>query len=73
MSLKDIIRNTSPIAFPGLFGDWQFTTFNQRFQDECAGVFCSVALQVPAGTVCEEGYFDFNDDFNDDFATATIY
>ena len=25
MSLKDIIRNTSPIAFPGLFGDWQFT------------------------------------------------
>ena len=25
MSLKDIIRNTSPIAFPGLFGEWQFT------------------------------------------------
>ena len=25
MSLKDIIRNTSPIAFPGLFGDWRFT------------------------------------------------
>jgi len=25
MSLKDIIPNTSPIAFPGLFGDWQFT------------------------------------------------
>lgn len=25
MSLKDIIRNTSPIAFPGLFGGWQFT------------------------------------------------
>jgi len=25
MNLKDIIPNTSPIAFPGLFGDWQFT------------------------------------------------
>ena len=25
MSLKDIIPNTSPIAFPGLFGDWRFT------------------------------------------------
>ena len=25
MSLKDIIPNTSPVAFPGLFGDWQFT------------------------------------------------
>ncbi len=25
MSLKDIIPNTSPISFPGLFGDWQFT------------------------------------------------
>ncbi|MBE7002834.1 MAG: prolipoprotein diacylglyceryl transferase [Ruminococcaceae bacterium] len=25
MSLKDIIPNSSPISFPGLFGDWQFT------------------------------------------------
>ncbi len=25
MSLKDVIPNTSPISFPGLFGDWQFT------------------------------------------------
>ena len=25
MSLKDVIPSTSPIAFPGLFGDWQFT------------------------------------------------
>lgn len=49
------------------FGDWTFTTFNQRFQDECAGVFCSVALQVPVVTVCYEDYADFNEDFNDDF------
>lgn len=51
------------------FGDWQFTTFNQRFSDECAGVFCSVALQVPIDFVCWEGYFDFNDDFNNDYNT----
>ena len=25
MSLKDLIPKSSPIAFPGLFGDWQFT------------------------------------------------
>ena len=50
------------------FGDWNFTTFNQRFLDECAGVFCSVALQVPVDTVCDESYFDFNDDF-----AANIY
>lgn len=25
MSLKDVIPNTSPISFPGLFGDWRFT------------------------------------------------
>lgn len=29
MSLKDIIPSTSPIAFPGLFGDWQFTASNK--------------------------------------------
>ena len=49
-------------------GDVPFTTFNQRFLDDCAGVFCSVALSVPIDFVCAEGYFDFNDDFNNDFA-----
>ena len=52
------------------FGDWTFTTFNQRFVDECAGVFCSVALQVPVDTICDENYFDFNGDFNEDFAAG---
>lgn len=50
------------------FGDWQFTTFNQRFLDECAGVYCTVALQVPVDLPCPESYADFNDDFNDDFS-----
>lgn len=46
---------------------YTFQVFNQRFLDECAGVYCSVALSVPAGPLCEAGAADFNDDFNDDF------
>jgi len=49
-------------------GDWQFTTFNQRFLDECAGVFVSVGIEVPVNGLCADTFFDFNDDFNDDFA-----
>lgn len=44
-----------------------FQAFNQRFSDECAGVFCTVALEVPSGDICPEGYADFNQDFNEDF------
>lgn len=41
----------------GIFCDtsYAFTTFNQRFLDECAGVFCSVTFSVPAAT-CAEDY-----------------
>lgn len=46
---------------------YSFRTFNERFHDECAGVFCDVTLEVPAGSLCPEGFGDFNDDFNDDF------
>lgn len=49
---------------------YTFTTFNQRFLDECAGVYTQVQLQVPLNGICEEGYYDFNEDFNDDFATT---
>ena len=33
-----------------------YTTFNQRFTDECAGVFCSVQLVVPVDDTCEDDY-----------------
>lgn len=49
---------------------YTFTTFNQRFLDECAGVFANVALSVPISEICAETFADFNDDFNDDFAVA---
>ena len=44
-----------------------FTTFNQRFLDECAGVFCNVSFEVPVAAYCPEEYADFNADFNEDF------
>ena len=33
---------------------YEFQAFNQRFTDECAGVYCSVVLLVDAGSVCAE-------------------
>ena len=65
--LDNIIR-TVVQAGVQVAGDYTFTSFNQRFVDECAGVYCSIALRVPLDSVCEDPFFDFNDDFNDDFS-----
>ena len=47
---------------------YNFQTFNQRFFDECAGVFCNVSLQVPVSAMCSESFADFlAEDFNNDF------
>ena len=48
-------------------GDWQFTTFNQRFLDETAGVYVTVGIQVPVSGLCADTFADFNDDFNEDY------
>ena len=48
--------------------DHSFRTFNERFSDECAGVFCTVTLETPKDDICAAEYFrDFNNDFNNDF------
>lgn len=65
--LDNIIR-TVVQAGVQVAGDYTFTSFNQRFVDECAGVYCTIALRVPLDSVCEDAFFDFNDDFNDDFS-----
>ena len=65
--LDNIIR-TVVQAGVQVAGDYTFTSFNQRFVDECAGVYCTIALRVPLDSVCEDAYFDFNDDFNDVFS-----
>ena len=34
--------------------DWSIDTFTQRFTDECAGAWATVAFLVPIGGVCPE-------------------
>lgn len=38
--------------------DWTYQTFNEKFIDSCAGVFCNVRLSVPVDTVCAVDYTD---------------
>lgn len=52
-----------------VYSDQQYTfqVFNQRFADECAGVFCNVILSVPVDGVCPDFFADYSDDFNEDY------
>lgn len=64
-TLDNIIRRMND---RGLYvDDYTMQVFNQKFMDECAGVFTNLTISVPVNTMCAEGYGDFNDDFNDDF------
>lgn len=66
-TLDNIIREMNE---RGLYVDTNYTmqTFNQRFLDECAGVFCNVTISAPISTFCPEEFGDFLEaDFNDDF------
>lgn len=65
-TLNNIIRTLEDYD---IFSDvsYTFNTFNQRFTDECAGVFCNVTLSVPLGGSCSELFADFSDDFNEDY------
>ena len=40
---------------------YSFQTFNQRFLDECAGVFCNVNLSVPVDSLCPDVINDIGD------------
>lgn len=42
-------------------GSLTFTTFNQRFSDNCAGVYCGVTLSVPVASVCGEEFGEIGD------------
>ena len=44
-------------------GNYTIQTFNQRFTDECAGVFCNVTLSVLPTIGCAETYEDNDNDF----------
>lgn len=70
--LENILRNLEDV---GVFsnGDYSFQTFNQRFADECAGVYCRVVLQTAKDTLCPEAWEfletdgSFNLGYNEDF------
>lgn len=34
----------------------RYNTFNQRFLDECAGVYCTVDLEVPLDWICPDEF-----------------
>lgn len=34
--------------------EWETTTFNQRFNDMCAGAFCNAVISVPTDYNCSE-------------------
>lgn len=70
-TLSNIIRL---LEGKGIYTEsWQYQTFNQRFHDECAGVYATVALQADVNSVCSEAFpdlhilDDFSYDFNKDF------
>ena len=65
-TLDNIIRSLDEMGISAE-NYYSFQVFNQKFVDECAGVFCNVNLSVPVGSVCPEYFADFNDDFNEDF------
>lgn len=64
-TLDNIIRKLDDYGIEA--SNYTFNTFNQRFLDECAGVYANVTLQIPVTSMCAEGYGDFNGDFNEDF------
>lgn len=61
-TLDNILRELDDM---GIYVDssYSFQTFNQRFFDECSGVFCNVSLQVPVSSVCSEKFMVKDDDF----------
>lgn len=58
-TLDNIIRSLDDL---GIYAEQTvtFQPFNQRFMDECAGVFCNVILSVPIDTTCPEDFTDRN-------------
>ena len=52
-TLDNILRTLADLGIIAA-GEYGFRTFNERFSDECAGVYCSVVLLAEAGAYCAE-------------------
>ena len=65
-TLDNILRKLDELGM--WVSNYTFQAFNQRFVDECAGVFCNVTIDIPISSVCSDSFADFGEqDFNDDF------
>lgn len=64
-TLDNILRRLDDLGM--WVSRYTFQTFNQRFVDECAGVFTNVTIDIPISSVCPESFADFGKDFNEDF------
>ena len=64
-TLDNILRRLDELGM--WVSNYTFQAFNQRFVDECAGVFCNVTIDIPISSVCPESFADFGKDFNEDF------
>lgn len=62
-TLSNIVRTLEEYDIE--VGSYTLQTFNQRFTDECAGVFCNVTLSVMPSYGCAETYpvNEINEDF----------
>ena len=65
-TLDNIIRALDDLGLE-VSGSYVMQPFNQRFADECAGVYCTVTLDAPLGSVCPEEFSDTDGEINDDF------
>lgn len=66
-TLENILRALERAGI--VAGDHSFRTFNERFSDECAGVFCTLTLEAPKDGLCPEDFWkDYNKDFNYDYS-----
>ena len=65
-TLDNILRKLDDLGM-WVSNNYTFQTFNQRFLDECAGVFTNVTIDIPISSVCSESFADFGQDFNKDF------
>jgi hypothetical protein len=57
-TLDNILRKLDDLGIY-ISSTYNFQTFNQRFVDDCAGVFCNVSLQVPVSSMCSEDFHEF--------------
>ena len=70
-TLENILRSLADLGIYA--GDYTYRTFNQRFSDDCAGVFVNVTLEAAKDWICATAYdfvendADFNLDYNEDF------